>query len=99
MDAFLEKSVASLTNSLPGQGFSDLEVEKSDVTFCGEPAKALKLKAKYNIKSVDDTSKTEEKDIYETMIYLFRGSYSGCVTATTFDSDNTGEILNMFSKV
>ena len=99
MDSFLEKSVASLTNSLPGQGFSDLEVEKSDVTFCGEPAKALKLKAKYNIKSVDDTSKTEEKDIYETMIYLFRGSYSGCVTATTFDSDNTGEILNMFSKV
>ena len=98
MDAFLEKSAESLKNNLPGQGFSDLEVTSTEVPFCGDSAKALKLKAKYNVKSADDSSKTEEKEIYETMIYLFRGSYSGCVTATTFDSDNTEEILNMFSK-
>ena len=98
MDAFLDKSVASLTENLPDQGFSDLEVTKTEVTFCGEPAKAIKLKAKYNVKDAADSSKTEEKDIYETMIYLFRGSYSGCVTATSFNEDNTGEVLKMFSK-
>lgn len=98
MDAFLDKSVASLTENLPNQGFSDLEVTKTEVTFCGEPTKAIRLKAKYNVKDAADPSKTVEKDIYETMIYLFRGSYSGCVTATSFNEDNTGEVLKMFSK-
>ncbi len=98
MDAFLDKSVASLTENLPNQGFSDLEVTKTEVTFCGEPTKAVRLKAKYNVKDAADSSKTVEKDIYETMIYLFRGSYSGCVTVTSFDEDNTGEVLKMFSK-
>ena len=98
MDAFLDKSVISLTNSLPGQGFTELEVEKVDLTFCGEPAKGIKMKGKYNVKSTDGSDKMEVRDIYETMVYLFRGSYSGCVTASSFDEDKTADVIGMFSE-
>ena len=99
MDAFIDKSVESLSASLPAQGFRDLEVTKTDITFCSEPAKAIKIKAKYDVKAADGSENTEEKEIYETMVYVFRGSYSGCVTASSFDEDKTGEVLDMFSKL
>lgn len=98
LEAFLDKSVTSLMNSLPGQGFTDLEVEKTDLTFCGEPAKGITIKGKYSVKANDGSDKTEIRDIYETMVYTFRGSYSGCVTASSFDVDKTAEVLKMFSK-
>ena len=76
-----------------------IEVTKTDITFCSEPAKAIKIKAKYDVKAADGSENTEEKEIYETMVYVFRGSYSGCVTASSFDEDKTGEVLDMFSKL
>lgn len=99
LDAFLDKSVTSLMDSLPGQGFTDLEVKKTDLTFCGVPSKGIAIKGKYNVKAADGSGNTETRDIYETMVYIFRGSYSGCVTASSFDEDKTTEVLNMFSKV
>ena len=99
MDAFLDKSVTSLKESLPGQGFTDLEVEKTDLTFCGKQTNGIIIKGKYNVKATDGSGRTEVRDIYETMVYLFRGSYSGCVTASSFDEDKTAEVLNMFSEM
>lgn len=99
MDAFLSKSITSLTESLPAQGFKELEVSEKDITFCSEPAKGIQIKAKYDVKANDGTDATVERDIYETMVYVFRGSYSGCITASSFDEDKTGEVLDMFSKL
>ena len=98
LDEFLDKSVESLSASLPGQGFEDLEVVKTDLTFCGEATKGIEIKAKYNVGSSDQESETESRNIFEKQIYVFRGSYSGCYTVSSFDEDNTGEILKMFSK-
>ena len=99
IDAFLDKSVDSLTETLPGQGFKELEVSKKDLTFCSEPAKGIAIKAKYNLKAADGSDNAEEKEIYESMVYLFRGSYSACITAASFGEDKTGEVLDMFSKL
>ncbi len=92
VDAFLDKAAESLTTNLPAQGFSDLSVEKANVTFCGESTPALKIKGKYGTKDKG------ARDIYETQIYMFNGSYSGCITTSSFDEDKAADILSSFSK-
>lgn len=99
MDAFINNSITSLTESLPAQGFKELEVSEKDITFCSETAKGIYIKAKYDVKANDGSDSTVERDIYESMVYVFRGSYSGCITASSFDEDKTGEVLDMFSKL
>ena len=92
LDSFLDKAITSLKNNLPGQGFSDLSVEKATVSFCGTDTPALKIKGKYGAEGKDI------RDIYETQIYMFNGSYSGCITTSSFDEDKSGDILQSFSR-
>ena len=87
INSYVEKSIEETKELLPQNGFEDLTVEKANITFLSEEVPAIKIKAKY-----------KDNDIYETQVYIFKGSYMASITATSLGTDNTQNSLNVFVK-
>lgn len=88
INAYVESSVEQTKELLPQNGFENLDVKKTEITFLSEKTPAIKISAKY-----------KGNDIHETQVYCFKGSYMASITATSSGTDNTENILNTFTKL
>ncbi len=88
INKYVDSSVEQSKELLPKNGFEELDVQKTTVTFLAEDVPAIRIKAKY-----------KGNDIYETQVYSFKGSYVASITATSSGSDNTLNSLGVFKRI
>ncbi len=88
INAYVDNSVEQTKELLPQNGFENLDVKKTEITFLSEKVPAIHINAKY-----------KGNDIHETQVYCFKGSYMASITATSSGADTTEGILNTFEKI
>ena len=82
---YAEKSLPQIAPALKALGLSDVTTEIGSVTFAGKEHVAITVKASL-----------EGFDFYETVVCMKVGNYMANITAGSYFSDKTGDVLSMF---
>lgn len=85
-EGYIEAALPTLESTLAASGFEDIQIEKSTTTFLGSEHPCISV-----------TVSIQGIPLYETLVPVKSGSVVYSITAASFQTDNTPDMLARFT--